>query len=641
MDLCATNVGRPAGARHFPGWILKCGFLRCAAFMMSVFMMIAWIVPRLASPMAMAQGTPHPEVLAAETERIEVIRAISPAAISIFEPGGLGGGSGVLISPEGYALTNFHVVQMGPALECGLPDEHVYDAVVVGVDPTGDLALIQLFGRDDFPHVQLGDSDALEVGEWVFVVGNPFLLSEDFQPSVSYGIVSGVHRYQYPAGTLLEYADCIQTDAAINPGNSGGPLFNRMGQLVGINGRGSFEKRGRINVGVGYAISINQIIKFLGELKSGRIVDHASLGATVAPDEEGRVVVDDILETSDAYRRGLRYGDEIVQFAGRDIGSVNTFKNILGIFPNGWRVPMSFRRDGRTYDCFVRLAAAHHEGELAALAEKKVPQPPEGPIPEKKPSKPDRKLPIIPEPPKLPLGPRKAAMPDIVKQHYVPQRGFANFYYNLQNRQRIWDRVASRCPFSKVDSSWSMEGTNQDGNHIRLNLQRDWAVMEITPAGRFEIRFPEGDQLTDRLDPPDTGGLFVLLHLWQRLLIEGPETYGDVIYLGTMPIPWQDAWVDVLLGTYAGIETKFYFDRNNGNIVGIEMFSDPDWDPCEVTFEDFREVAARQLPFRWVIRHGDQVYAVFEITNYQFKAMIDEDNSMNETDGTGNGHTSG
>ena len=136
----------------------------------------------------------------------------------------------------------------------------------------------------------------MRVGDWCFAVGNPFLLATDFQPTVTYGIVSGMHRYQPPAGTLLEYADCIQTDAAINPGNSGGPLFNADGELIGINGRGCFEKRGRVNVGVGYAISINQIKNFLGCLKSGRIVDHATLGATVAAGDDGRVLVSNILE---------------------------------------------------------------------------------------------------------------------------------------------------------------------------------------------------------------------------------------------------------------------------------------------------------------------------------------------------------
>ncbi len=121
---------------------------------------------------------------------------------------------------------------------------------------------------------------------------------------MSWGILSGVGRYQYPSGTLLEYADCFQTDATINPGNSGGPLFDAEGRLLGIVGRGSFEKRGRVNVGVGYAISIHQARNFLGDLNSGRVVDHATLGATVATGDDGGVQISNILDTSDAYRRG-------------------------------------------------------------------------------------------------------------------------------------------------------------------------------------------------------------------------------------------------------------------------------------------------------------------------------------------------
>ena len=190
---------------------------------------------------------------------------------------------------------------------------------------------------------------ASRAGDWVFAMGNPFLLATDFQPTVTSGIISGVHRYQFPDGTLLEYADCLQTDASINPGNSGGPLFNGQGQVVGINGRCSFDKRGRVSVDVGYAVSINQIKNFLGVLRSGRIVDHATLGARVAADEQGRVLVSDILESSDAYRRGLRIDDEIVSFAGRTITTPNGFKNALGIFPKGWRVPLTYRRENKTY----------------------------------------------------------------------------------------------------------------------------------------------------------------------------------------------------------------------------------------------------------------------------------------------------
>ena len=270
----------------------------------------------------------------------------------------------MVISPDGFALTNFHVVQpCGAAMKCGMADGKIYDAVVVGIDPTGDVALIKLFGRDDFPAAEFGDSDKAKQGDWVFAMGNPFLLATNLQPTATYGILSGTHRYQPPAGTLLEYTDCLQTDASINPGNSGGPLFDAQGRLIGINGRCSFEKRGRVSVGVGYAISINQIKNFLGDLHSGRIVDHATLGARVA-DSEGRVTVAEILEHSDAFRRGLRYDDELVGFAGRDIGTPNAFKNILGIFPKGWRVPMSFRREGKKFDILVRLPGLHGREEL-------------------------------------------------------------------------------------------------------------------------------------------------------------------------------------------------------------------------------------------------------------------------------------
>ncbi|HYW79089.1 MAG TPA: trypsin-like peptidase domain-containing protein, partial [Thermoguttaceae bacterium] len=238
-------------------------------------------------------AAPPQAVLDAEAKRIAVMDVAKDAVLAVFAANGEGGGSGVVISADGFALTNFHVVQpCGKAMKCGMADGQIYDAVIVGIDPTGDVALIKLFGRDDFPHAVIGDSDAVAAGDWCFAMGNPFLLATDFQPTVTYGIVSGTHRYQYPSQTILEYADCIQIDASINPGNSGGPLFDAEGQLIGINGRGSFEKRGRVNVGVGYAISINQIKNFLGHLKSGRIVDHATLGASVRSDENRRVLVD-------------------------------------------------------------------------------------------------------------------------------------------------------------------------------------------------------------------------------------------------------------------------------------------------------------------------------------------------------------
>ncbi len=148
--------------------------------------------------------------------------------------------------------------------------------------------------------------------------------------------------------------------------NSGGPLYNAQGDLIGINGRCSFEKRGRVNVGVGYAISTNQAQLFLGHLKSGRIVDHATLGFTVSS-ENGRVVVSNILESSDAYRRGLRYGDEILRLDDREITSVNQLKNILGIFPSHSRLQLRYRQDNQSIDTWIRVSPLHTLDELEEI----------------------------------------------------------------------------------------------------------------------------------------------------------------------------------------------------------------------------------------------------------------------------------
>src|SRR5262245_22055147 len=243
---------------------------------------IAASIVVLALPLMASAEVPQ-TVLAAEQARIAAIHQAVRTAVAVFANEGSGGGSGVVISPDGYALTNFHVVQpAGTYMKCGMADGKLYDAVLVGIDPTGDVSVIKLLGRDDFPTAVMANSDDVKVGDWFFAVGNPVLLATNFHPTLTYGIVSGTHRYQPPAGTLLEYTDCIQTDAAINPGNSGGPLFNAAGDLVGINGRGSFEKRGRVNSGAGYSISINQIKHFMDALRGGLIVDHATLGATVA-----------------------------------------------------------------------------------------------------------------------------------------------------------------------------------------------------------------------------------------------------------------------------------------------------------------------------------------------------------------------
>jgi S1-C subfamily serine protease len=566
---------------------------------------------------AIAATDPDDLVLQAEAKRVETIKRISPPTLAIFDAKGQGGGSGVVISPDGYALTNFHVAApTGPAMKCGLSDGRFVDAVLVGLDPGGDVALIKLLGNAEFPAAELGDSDSVRVGNWAFVAGNPFLLADNFQPTITYGIISGVHRYQYPAGTLLEYADCLQTDAAINPGNSGGPLFDSEGRLIGINGRGSFEKRGRVNVGVGYAISINQIKRFLGMLKSGRIVDHASLGATVTNDPEGRVVIEDILESSDAFRRGLRYDDELVRFGTREIGSANAFKNVLGTYPGGWRVPIVLRRDGQEYERHVRLAGMHRAGELEDLLQDE----PEPPVPDR-PRPRDQQPPDSPPPDGQKPGDKgrsqrsaKVRLPKAVRPYYEAAPGYANYWFNRYHQQRVWNAYLARGDFAETGWNWKISGQTS-GRDVTIELtEKNGSV--VMPDGKSGTEF--GASLTEASSPPRSGGLLTALHLWQRLLLLGPRRFGEVYYLGTLPWKSDDDLSDCLVAIHGGVETKFYFNAANGDLVGIEMPLSDDEDPCEVYFDDIRSLDGRALPHHWVVRHGDDVFADITVTSYDW-----------------------
>ena len=579
------------------------------------FLFLAFTIPTFAID-------PPPAVLQAEQTRIQTIDRAMRTAVCVFAKEGSGGGSGVVISPDGYALTNFHVVQpAGTFMKCSMADDKLYDAVLVGIDPVGDVALIKLLGRNDFPAAPLANSDLVRAGDWCFAVGNPFLLATDFQPTVTYGMVSGVHRYQYPSGTLIEYADCIQTDASINPGNSGGPLFNAKGEVIGINGRISFEKRVRVNVGVGYAISINQIKHFLGCLHSGRIVDHATWGVTVS-NSEGHVLVANILETSDAWRRGLRYDDEIVAFGGRKIDTANAFKNVLGIYPKGWRVPVTYRRDGKEHETFVRLTGVHGEEELIALvqkAPKQVPQrgpkdkDPENPgKPEPKPG--EKPMPRQPMPLPIPLpmlpGTEAPKIPEEAAKLIKAKPGFANYYFNELNRDRVWSAFTAKGDFGTAAGEWLLEGDVAGGGRVEIKLG-DSASSGTFPQG--EVSLDAAKDLDKQLGPVGSGGLLAALHLWRHMLISGPVRFGGVSYYGTAPYPGIEGEADVLTAAQNVAEANFVFDKSSGRLAILEMFADPELDPCEIRFVDYRDLEGRQFPHKLEVRHGDSVFAVIEL----------------------------
>ena len=551
----------------------------------------------------------EPTVAQAEQHRVEVMARAASTVVAVFGAEGAGGGSGVLITPDGYALTNFHVVQgAGNFMKCGLADGVLYDAVIVSIDPTGDVALIKLLGRDDFPAAPLGNSDLLHQGDPVFAMGNPFLLATDFHPTATFGIVSGIHRYQYPSGTILEYTDCIQTDASINPGNSGGPLFNTAGEVVGINGRISLDKRGRVNVGAGYAISINQIKHFMDHLRSGRIVDHATLGAIVSTNQDGAVMVDNILDDSPVFRRGLRLDDEIVSFAGRPIRSVNQFKNILGIYPKGWKLPLAFRRevDGNieTHEIIVRLEALHRSSELTLGGPAKKPRGPQLPKNKRKDQQPD---------------PAKTS-PELAK-YYQKKPGFLNYYFNELERDRALRGLPELGDFSGVKGRWIVTGKTETGEDFRIVFASTGMGMLL---GENAYLQPLGEDVVTIDEPPGSGGLLAGLNHLRRLLTLGPSGFSEFFYVGSTPLDGVGERVDIVEAELNAERSLWYFHKSTGELAGFDFWIHDDADPCEVRFSGTREFRGRMLPAQWTVKHADKIFVTLNIDNCEFPTSDDE-----------------
>ncbi len=571
---------------------------------------------------------PDKALAAAEAERVAVIAKVKPAVVAVCMYGGEAAGSGVLIDPEGYALTNFHVVAAtGPVMSCGLPDGQLYDAVLVGVDKVGDVALIKLLPKKDgqpFPAVPLGDSDQTKVGDWSLAMGNPFGLSLDFTPTVTYGLISGVNRYQPPEGKgTLEYTDCLQFDTSINPGNSGGPLFNMKGELIGINGRGQFEKRMRINSGVGFAISVNQIKNFLGHLYAGIDADHATLGALVETENEdgdlSRMVVRQILEESDAARRGLQVGDQIVRFAGRPMTSTNQYKNVLGIFPKDWRVPLTYRRGTDKREILVRLM-----GNLDAAVERTAERPPTPPRPPGAPR------------PEDPRG--KARKSPAYKLLDESKKGFANYHFNKLQQDRLWAAFRQTGDFAGLTGVWSAAGTIELADR-KGEMRLTW---QDGPDGLTEVKLSRNgiedavkplkdDQPLGELQlPQGSGGLLTALYQYRRLLTEGAKgfeggfTHGghEPLYPpredGKTPEALKDLRVDceVLRTKHGAFEAKWYFSLKDHRLLGAESWTAKEEDPCELYFGDYRPEDGRLLPHRIEVRNGDKRYAVLTVKGY-------------------------
>jgi serine protease Do len=267
-------------------------------------------------------------------------------------------GSGVIVSADGYVLTNNHVVDRGVEVTVTMPDKRELRAKVIGADEATDIAVLKI-EASKLPTMPWGDSAQLKVAEWVLAIGNPFQLNQ----TVTLGIVSATGRRL--EGRLATYEDFIQTDAAINPGNSGGALVNARGELVGIN-TAIFSETGGYQ-GIGFAVPSNlarhvmdELIKF-GEVQRGTIAGITLQPLTTrlaeqlgAPNTHGMVIVS-MQQRSDAYVAGMRPGDVIVSFNGTSIEDEYHIMRLLADAKIGSTVTLGLLREGKPLSAKVPI----------------------------------------------------------------------------------------------------------------------------------------------------------------------------------------------------------------------------------------------------------------------------------------------
>ena len=285
-------------------------------------------------------------------------------------------GSGVIVDGRGYILTNNHVVKDADELQVILQDERKVEAKVVGTDERTDIAVVKI-EADNLTPIALGDSEQLQVGEWVMAIGSPFGLNQ----TVSAGIVSAVGRGNVG---IADYEDFIQTDAAINPGNSGGPLVNLAGQLVGINT--AIASRSGGSMGIGFAIPIAMAKSVMEQLISGGSVTRGYLGVYIADlsaelaesfqyKGEGGVLIQDVGKDGPGQQAGLKPGDIITTLNDKPAGDASDFRNRIAQTAPGSKVKLGIFRDGKKVEVEVTLGTLpEKEGEVHAAQGAETPK---------------------------------------------------------------------------------------------------------------------------------------------------------------------------------------------------------------------------------------------------------------------------
>ncbi|MGC1401384.1 MAG: Do family serine endopeptidase [Thermodesulfobacteriota bacterium] len=267
-------------------------------------------------------------------------------------------GSGMIMDPKGYILTNHHVVGGATKIEVILSDGRRFPGKLIGTDPKTDLAVIHISARDPLPHVVFGDSDKVEVGEWVVAIGHPRGLDQ----TVTQGIISAKHRRGITDPN--SYQDFLQTDAAINPGNSGGPLLNLKGEVIGVNAvivseSGGFE-------GIGFTIPSDIALYVAKALIAHGKVERGWLGVSIrdlSPDEaktfraegEKGALIAEIIKGGPAEKGGLRKNDLIILYNGKKIPDASSLRNEVASTPIGQEAKVTFLRESKRFEATVKI----------------------------------------------------------------------------------------------------------------------------------------------------------------------------------------------------------------------------------------------------------------------------------------------
>ncbi|MEO9132230.1 MAG: Do family serine endopeptidase, partial [Sphingomonas sp.] len=358
---------------------------------------IAAAAPKAGAPMSFADMVAklQPAVVnISTTQRVTVQQQANPFAGTPFgdlfgqfnggEQGGTGSapitreaqslGSGFIISPDGYVVTNNHVIAAGAkgatveSIKVILIDRKEYTAKLIGRDPSSDLALLKI-DATGLPFVKFGDSTRARVGDWVVAIGNPFGLGS----TVTAGIVSALHRVTGQGGA---YDRFIQTDASINQGNSGGPMFDLNGNVIGINSQILSPSGG--NVGIGFAIPAEEAKPIIDTLMKGNAIKRGYLGIGIQPVTDAIAsawglplnqgeLISRIEPGQGAEKAGLKQGDVVVRVAGKDVTPDQTLSYLVANLAPGTKAPIEIIRDGKRQNLTATIGTRPSEDELASL----------------------------------------------------------------------------------------------------------------------------------------------------------------------------------------------------------------------------------------------------------------------------------